>query len=144
MSNSTYEYSSELYSDLCNEDKLNDIAKVLMSEYDDNTFSILLKLPKGSRSKCRGISIAICENKYHNSLPENSSNKIFIIETALLGRYDGSIFNADLIYDKYCGYEDTKRFTTIDDLVNEIIYVQNFYLHNKKSNKKNNKKILII
>lgn len=109
--------STNLYDDLCDEKKLNNIVTVLKSDYDD-LFYILLNLPKSSRSICKGISIRIIKVAGR-----------FIIETALLGNYLGSIFNANLIYDSESEYDDTKGFIETDDLVDEIIRVYNFYLN---------------
>lgn len=97
--------SSNVFRQLINEEKLNNIFNFSTSDYDYDLIHIIFNLPHDTLSKCTGISIRFKQ---------------------INGR---SIFDADFMYDSNSGYDDTKGFIEINDLVDEIIRVHNFYLN---------------
>ena len=110
--------SSNVFRQLINEEKLNNIVNFSTSDYDRDLIHIIFNLPHDTLSKCTGISICF-----------KQINGRSFFETLLIGHFVNSIFDADFIYDSDSGYDDTKGFIEINDLVDEIIRVHNFYLN---------------
>ena len=112
-----------LYYKLINEEKLNNIINFSNSDYENDLIYFNLKLPHDTLSKCRGISI-----KIHKKNGYSGFETLLISHSYVTSQYDpNSIFDAGFMYDPESGYICSRIFIEINDLVDEIIRVHNFY-----------------